>query len=134
AAGSTRPGRSARITSAPLSAGDSLGDLSDRPAVTLFVRHPQARRYLLRFIDERTIRVTLPRWGSKKEAVAFVEQERPWIDKQRRRFQAERARRTAGGDVPALALATSIPPDTEGLSQHELVDRARSVLPIRLNE
>jgi len=131
-AGSTPPGRSVRATSASLSAGGGLGEVLQRPTVTVFVRHPRARRYLLRFIDERTIRVTLPRWGSKKEAVAFVERERPWIDKQRRRFQAERARRTAGRDVPVLA--PSIPPDAEGPSQRELIERARTVLPIRLNQ
>ena len=78
-----------------------------------FVRHPRARRYLLRLIDERTIRVTLPRWGSKKEAVAFVERERPWIDKQRRRFETERARRALDRHAPVPAADTPIAPDAE---------------------
>jgi predicted metal-dependent hydrolase len=37
-----------------------------------------------------TVRVTIPRWGSKREAVAFAEQQRPWINKQLARLRAER--------------------------------------------
>jgi predicted metal-dependent hydrolase len=47
-----------------------------------FVRHRWARRYILRVLDNGTVRVTLPRWGSKKEALAFVERSEPWISKQ----------------------------------------------------
>jgi predicted metal-dependent hydrolase len=49
----------------------------------LFVRHRRARRYILRILDDGTLRVTLPRWGSKREAMAFVEMNAPWIAKQR---------------------------------------------------
>jgi predicted metal-dependent hydrolase len=48
-----------------------------------FVRHRWARRYILRVLDDGTLRVTLPRWGSKREAQAFVERSGPWIAKQR---------------------------------------------------
>jgi len=116
------------------SARDRLCDPSHSAAVTVFVRHPRARRYLLRLIDERTIRVTLPRWGSKKEAVAFVERERPWIDKQRRRFETERARCALDRHAPVPAADTPIAPDAERLRQAELIEQARRVLPARLNE
>jgi predicted metal-dependent hydrolase len=36
-----------------------------------------------------TVRVTIPRWGSKREAAAFVEQQRDWIAKQLARLQAD---------------------------------------------
>lgn len=49
---------------------------------TVFVRHRWARRYILRVLDNGTVRVTLPRWGSKKEAIAFVERSGDWINKQ----------------------------------------------------
>jgi len=45
----------------------------------VFARHPRARRYVIRVADDGTIRVTIPRWGSKREATAFVERERRWI-------------------------------------------------------
>ena len=37
-----------------------------------------------------TVRVTIPRWGSKREAAAFAEQQRAWIDKQIARLDVER--------------------------------------------
>jgi hypothetical protein len=49
----------------------------------VFVRHRRARRYILRVLRDGTVRVTLPRWGAKREAYAFVEANRGWIDHQR---------------------------------------------------
>jgi len=56
-----------------------------------FVRHPRARRYVVRVRGDGTVRVTIPRWGSKREAVAFAEQQRGWIEKQLARLAVERA-------------------------------------------
>ena len=47
-----------------------------------FVRHPKARRYILRLTPERTVRVTLPRFGSRAEAFAFAERQTGWLEKQ----------------------------------------------------
>ena len=58
----------------------------------VFVRHPRARRYLIRVEHDGRVRVTVPRWGSKREAAAFAERERAWIEKQRRRVEEDRAR------------------------------------------
>ena len=55
---------------------------------TVFVRHRWARRYILRVLDDGTLRVTLPRWGSKREAQAFVETSARWIAKQRQTLAA----------------------------------------------
>src|ERR687889_827642 len=57
-------------------------DLFAPRAEILFVRHRWARRYILRVLDNGTVRVTLPRWGSKKEALAFVERNEEWISTQ----------------------------------------------------
>jgi predicted metal-dependent hydrolase len=57
-------------------------DLFKPRTPTVFVRHRWARRYILRLLDNGTLRVTLPRWGSKREAQAFVERSEPWIAKQ----------------------------------------------------
>jgi predicted metal-dependent hydrolase len=54
-----------------------------------FVRHPRARRYVIRVRPDGTVRVTVPRWGSKREAEVFALQQRNWIERQRRRV-AER--------------------------------------------
>lgn len=66
-------------------------DLPFRVAPTVFVRHRWARRYILRVLDDGTLRVTLPRWGSKREAQAFVENSASWIARQRQRARARPA-------------------------------------------
>jgi predicted metal-dependent hydrolase len=57
----------------------------------VFTRHPRARRYVIRVSAEGVVRVTVPRWGSKKEGAAFAERERAWIARQQRRAEEERA-------------------------------------------
>jgi predicted metal-dependent hydrolase len=86
----------------------------------VFIRHPRARRYVIRVADDGTVRVTVPRWGSKREAAAFAEQEREWIEKQQRRQEQNSQRPKA----PALS------PDVE----RELRARAKRELPGRLLE
>jgi len=54
-----------------------------------FVRHPRARRYVIRVRADGTVRVTLPRWGSRRGAELFAHQQQGWIERQRRRI-AER--------------------------------------------
>lgn len=52
------------------------------PAIVL-VRHRCARRYILRVLPDGTLRVTLPRWGSRREALRFVDDSREWVARQR---------------------------------------------------
>lgn len=93
----------------PLAEGDGLG-----PRQLTFVRHRWARRYILRVLDDGTLRVTLPRWGSKREALAFVQESEPWITRQRRtRLAAPKVvrhdepvlRARAAKELPAALLA-----------------------------
>jgi predicted metal-dependent hydrolase len=63
----------------------------------VFMRHPKARRYIIRVAHDGTVRVTLPRWGSKREAREFADRERAWIEKQVRRFEEERERCAPNG-------------------------------------
>jgi predicted metal-dependent hydrolase len=49
----------------------------------VFVRHRRARRYVLRVLDDGSLRVTMPRWGSRREALRFVESSHRWILKER---------------------------------------------------
>jgi len=51
-----------------------------------FVRHSRARRYVISVRDDGTVRVTVPRWGSTREARKFAEREWRWIEKQRERI------------------------------------------------
>lgn len=86
--------------------------VSDEPAPRL-VRHRRARRYIIRVLDDGTVRVTLPRWGTKREALAFLDASRAWIARQQTR-RAQRpaslvvdeagARRRARVELPAELL------------------------------
>jgi len=106
----------------------TLGLTSQEPArrileggATVFVRHRWARRYILRVLDDGTVRVTLPRWGSKKDATTFVEQSRGWIAGQLLKVGArpavvhpdepalrKRAAKELPGELLALAAAHDI--------------------------
>jgi predicted metal-dependent hydrolase len=57
-----------------------------------FRRHPRARRYTIRVNVDGSIRVTMPRWGSRREAGAFARREHSWIERQRRRIEEQRRR------------------------------------------
>jgi predicted metal-dependent hydrolase len=54
-----------------------------------FIRVRGARRYILRVRPDGRLRVTVPRWGSKREALAFVEKQRRWIERERARVLAD---------------------------------------------
>ena len=84
-----------------------------------FVRHPRARRYVIRVRDDGSVRVTIPRGGSKREAQAFAVQQQPWIERERRRTAREHA-----SPHPMMA------PE----AVRELRARARRELPLRLLE
>ena len=82
----------------------------------VFVRHPRARRYVIRVAEDGHVRVTVPRWGSKRGAARFAASQRTWIDKERRRVQE--ARLNARPETRAIDV--------------ELHARATRELPIRL--
>jgi predicted metal-dependent hydrolase len=92
----------------------------DATPEVVFVRHDRARRYLIRVREDGIVRVTVPRWGSKREAKAFAEREHAWIEKQLQRVARERSR------LRPQPLA----PDAE----RALRSRAKQELPPRLLE
>jgi predicted metal-dependent hydrolase len=98
----------------------------------VFIRHPRARRYVIRITDEGIVRVTVPRRGSKREAAAFAAREHAWIERQLRaraeRELRERERRTTNGHLSG----TNGEPRKSGAEQRELLVRAKKELPARL--
>jgi len=86
----------------------------------VFVRHPRARRYLIRVEDDGRVRITVPRWGSKREAAAFAEREHAWIEKQRARVAGQRA--TSAREPMPMEI------------ERELRNQAKRELPSRLLE
>jgi predicted metal-dependent hydrolase len=75
---------------------------------------------LIRVTENGAVRVTIPRWGSKREAAAFAAQERAWIEKQQHRAEQDSHRRKP----------SSLSPDVE----RDLRGRAKRELPARLLE
>jgi predicted metal-dependent hydrolase len=100
--------------------------------VLIFVRHSRARRYLIRVTEAGTVRVTIPRRGSVREATAFAARERAWIDQQLRaraeREQRDRERRTPNGE-PVVSND-----ERSAADRRALMVRARRELPRRLWE
>jgi predicted metal-dependent hydrolase len=60
------------------------------PPTTLFVRNGRARRYILRVLPDATVRVTIPRHGSRREAEAFVRTRTRWIAERREEIEVRR--------------------------------------------
>lgn len=88
------------------------------PPTPVFVRSARAKRYILRVKGDGSVRVTVPRWGSKREALQFVERQHGWIEKQRQRIEtAQQARQE---------------PPLSATLQRELREKARQELPPRL--
>jgi predicted metal-dependent hydrolase len=64
------------------------GAIPEPPAPVLFVRHRRARRYILRVLPDGTVRVTLPRWGARRDAQAFLDASQEWVRRQLERRAA----------------------------------------------
>jgi predicted metal-dependent hydrolase len=86
----------------------------------VFIRHPKARRYVVGVRADGTVRVTIPRWGSAREAREFAREQQAWIEKQLRRLEEERQQRPA----PLMS------PEAE----REIRAHAKRELPARLLE
>ena len=74
---------------------------ADEPAPRL-IRHRRARRYILRVLEDGTVRLTMPRWGTMREAMQFVEAHRGWVQDQQARRQQRAAERPACLSDPAF--------------------------------
>ena len=88
------------------------------PSTIDYVRHPRAKRYVIRVAANGSVRVTIPRWGSKRDGAAFVEQQRAWIEKQQARVARHREHLSHGSADPQADL--------------QLLAQARRELPPRL--
>ena len=84
-----------------------------------FVRHPRARRYIVSVRRDGSVRVTIPRGGSRREAREFAEDQRGWIERQRLRLEAERA---------------AAPPKADPAAETTERKRAARELPARLRD
>ena len=65
-------------------------DFAPAPGVE-YVRVRRARRYILRVRPDGTLRVTVPRGGSRLEAERFADRHHHWIERERARVLTEHA-------------------------------------------
>ena len=78
------------------------------------VRNKRAKRYIIRLLPELVLRVTIPRGGSRKEALRFVSENYAWVEKQ----------------FLSLRLQGSLLPDDTGPATGTVLFRGRRI-PIR---
>ena len=92
------------------------GSDGDEPAVRIhFVRMRRARRYVMRVRPDGDLRVTIPRGGSKAEALRFAQRHMPWAERQRARVLE--GRRPAAEDRELRARAVrELPPQIHALA------------------
>jgi predicted metal-dependent hydrolase len=86
-----------------------------------FVRMRRARKYILRVRPDGTLRVTIPRGGSRRDAEAFVAEHHRWVDEERVRVASRYApvEWYAGESVPLRGAAATIVVEQKG--QHRFV-------------
>ena len=68
----------------------------------------RARRYILRVRPDGTLRVTVPRGGSRREAEQFVRKHQRWITGERQRVQIEHAPRSWDDGSSILLRGASV--------------------------
>jgi len=65
---------------------DASLEVDGRRIALVLVRHPRARRYVLRLRPDGLARVTIPRGGSATEARRFADRNRDWLGRQIQRL------------------------------------------------
>lgn len=96
----SRRGFELRRRPEPQRSTEPLGGTEPRGSTEpCFVRHPRAKRYVVRVREDGSVRVTIPRWGSKREARAFAEGQGAWIAAQQERAARDRVR--SGPSIPS---------------------------------
>ncbi len=64
-----------------------------------YVRHRRARHYILRLGDDDSLRVTIPRGGSRKDAERFARGKAGWVEREHYRREMVRGRAGARWDA-----------------------------------
>ncbi len=100
---------------------------SSDAATIYFVRHHRARRYVLRVDHDGRVRVTIPRGGSRREAVAFAGRNQDWV-----RGQLARVVAPSVADADRIQLrrkaVTALPPRLLALAQaHDIAVSSVSI-------
>jgi predicted metal-dependent hydrolase len=90
------------LRSEPAPPGVPPADRSTAPPPVVYVRVRRARRYILRVRPDGTLRVTIPRGGSRAEAAQFVVQQQRWVEREQGRVRDTHAPRAWTGGTTLL--------------------------------
>src|SRR5438093_1035289 len=71
--------------------------LGSGPIPIALMPNPRARRYVLRLRPDGSARVTIPRGGSKSEALRFAERNAAWLERALRKLASLPTRAEAWG-------------------------------------
>jgi predicted metal-dependent hydrolase len=93
----------------------SAAEHAAKAPVIHFVRMRRARRYVMRVRPDGDLRVTIPRGGSKAEAVRFAERHMDWAERQRARVIEGRRPAAVDRELRAKAAA-ELPPQLLALA------------------
>ena len=89
---------------------------TEPPAFTIhFVRMRRARRCVMRVRPDGDLRVTIPRGGSKVEALRFAERHMAWAERQRVRMRETRRPAAVDSDLRTKAME-ELPPQLLALA------------------
>lgn len=94
------------------------------PFQILFVRMRRARRYLMRVRPDGVVRVTIPRGGSKAEALRFADKHLEWARRQRSTILASRRPVAVDRDLRARAMK-ELPPQLLALAAKHAIAVSR---------
>ena len=87
----------------PAPAVEESLQVGSRTVPLRLVRHPRARRYLLRLLPDGTARVTVPRRGTSHEAIRFAKSQTRWLENQFQR-RARAPLRPAAWQIGTVVL------------------------------
>lgn len=108
-------------------------DLDPGQVAVQLVANRRARRYIVRVVDDRSVRVTIPQGGSRREGMAFFQRSLDWVGARLVERQKGRAQREAlwrvGGRIWYRGQLESIVAEGVGLSQEIRVGQLRMVGP-----
>ena len=100
------------------------GEHAAEPFQILFVRMRRARRYLMRVRPDGVVRVTIPRGGSKAEALRFADKHLEWARRQRSTILASRRPVAVDRDLRARAMK-ELPPQLLALAAKHAIAVSR---------
>jgi predicted metal-dependent hydrolase len=94
---------------APRTLSDVL-TVDDRQIPIVYVRHRRAKHYILRLRDDGAVRLTVPWYGSRKEALKFANTRLDWITEQLNKPAEESSHPTEWNDGTPILFRGKMTP------------------------